>query len=369
MGTIKDYVLHDNTTESPKKRNGWRLFLWIAFVSLIVLLVVGEVMLRRAAPILKGRIIETLSTRFNSHVELDDLQVSLIKGLAVSGNGLRIFAPDDVVAAGAKDPIIAVRAIRVSYQSGRFVSQADPREGGACVKELAIQHTAQVWLIVRQNGKKPSGIAARSRFLWMRSCATIHGWSSARRNRTRIRRFSNSSILCCKNVGPNAPSHYDATLINAIPKGDIHAVGTFWAVGYGGAGRIQPVTGKYTFQHADLNTIKGIEAALCIPTGDFTGRLNRIEVQGIADVPDFTLDTASHPVPLHTQFSAIVDGTTGDTYLQPVNAKLGASEFSCQGAVVNIKGPWGTRSTSTSMFLQAEFRTFCNSPSRPSRRS
>jgi AsmA-like C-terminal region len=55
-------------------------------------------------------------------------------------------------------------------------------------------------------------------------------------------------------------------------------------------------------------------------------------------VPDFSLDTANHPVPLHTQFSAIVDGTTGDTYLQPVNAKLGASEFSCQGAVVNIKG-------------------------------
>jgi hypothetical protein len=109
LGTIKNYVLHDKTSQSPKKRNGWRLFLWIVLVSLIVLLVVGEVILRRAAPILKGRIIETLSTRFNSHVELDDLQVFLVKGLAVSGNGLRIFAPDDVVAAGAKAPIIAVQ--------------------------------------------------------------------------------------------------------------------------------------------------------------------------------------------------------------------------------------------------------------------
>ncbi len=86
-----------------------------------------------------------------------------------------------------------------------------------------------------------------------------------------------------------------------------------------------------------MNTIKGIGGTLH-SVGEFTGRLDRIEVQGIADVPDFTLDTANHPVPLHTQFSAIVDGTTGDTYLQPVNAKLGASEFSCQGAVVNIKG-------------------------------
>ena len=52
---------------------------------------VGEVVLRRAAPILKGRVIETLSTRFNSRVELDDLDVSLIKGLAVSGKGLADF--------------------------------------------------------------------------------------------------------------------------------------------------------------------------------------------------------------------------------------------------------------------------------------
>jgi hypothetical protein len=130
--------------------------------------------------------------------------------------------------------------------------------------------------------------------------------------------------------------HYDATLINAIPKGDIHAVGTFGPWDTEAPGE-SSVTGHYTFLHADLNTIKGIGGVLH-SVGDFTGRLDRIEVQGIADVPDFTLDTANHPMSLHTQFSAIVDGTTGDTYLQPVNARLGASDFSCQGAVVNIKG-------------------------------
>jgi hypothetical protein len=97
------------------------------------------------------------------------------------------------------------------------------------------------------------------------------------------------------------------------------------------------VTGKYTFQHADLDPIKGIGGTLH-SVGDFTGRLDRIEVHGTADVPNFSLDTANHPVPLHTQFSAIVDGTTGDTYLQPVEAKLGKSQFSCRGEVVNVKG-------------------------------
>ena len=142
--------------------------------------------------------------------------------------------------------------------------------------------------------------------------------------------------IVLRDVGSQSASPYDATLINAVPKGDIHAVGTFGPWNTESPGD-SAVTGKYIFQHADLNTIKGIGGMLH-SVGDFTGRLNRIEVKGTADVPNFSLDTANHPVPLHTQFSAIVDGTSGDTYLQPVDAKLGASRFSCSGAVVNIKG-------------------------------
>src|ERR1700761_4889943 len=100
--------MQGDDTRSPRRRKGWRLAFWIGLGTLIGLLVVGEVVIHRAAPILKGRVIETLSTRFNSKVELDDLDVSLIKGLEVSGKGLRIFAPDDLVEAGAKDPVIAV---------------------------------------------------------------------------------------------------------------------------------------------------------------------------------------------------------------------------------------------------------------------
>jgi hypothetical protein len=331
LGTIRNYVLHDDTTKSPGKRNGWRLFLWIALVSLIVLLAVGGVMLKRAAPILKGRVIETLSTRFNGHVELDDLQVSLTKGLAVSGNGLRIFAPDDVVAAGAKAPIIAVR--RFDFHASLIGFFLKPTHlGSVHVQGLAINIPPKS---MRQNGKTPQHRGKIKILVDELICDDSRLLIGTDKPDKDPKVFVLQHIVL-KNVGPNAPSDYDATLINAIPKGDIHAVGTFgpWNTETPGE---SSVTGKYTFQHADLNTIKGIGGILH-SVGDFTGRLDRIEVQGIADVPDFTLDTANHPVPLHTQFSAIVDGTTGDTYLQPVNAKLGASEFSCQGAVVHIKG-------------------------------
>jgi hypothetical protein len=331
LGTIKNYVLHEQTTQDPKKRRGWRLFLWIVLISLIVLLVVGEVMLRRAAPILKGRVIETLSARFNSHVELDDLQVSLIKGLAVSGNGLRIFAPDDVVAAGAKAPIIAVQ--RFDFHAGLIGLFLKPTHVGAVhVEGLAINIPPKS---MRQNGKASQHRGKIKIHVDEFICDDSRLVIGTDKPNKDPKVFVLQHIVL-KDVGPSAPSHYDATLINAIPRGDIHATGTFGPWNNESPGE-STVTGKYTFEHADLNTIKGIGGILH-SVGDFTGRLDRIEVQGVADVPDFSLDTANHPMPLHTKFSAIVDGTTGDTYLQPVEAKLGTSEFSCQGAVVNIKG-------------------------------
>src|SRR5271168_5480908 len=89
--------------------------------------VIGEVMVHRAAPILKGRVIETLSTRFNSRVELDGFDVSLVKGLEVSGNGLRIFPQDEVIAAGATEPLITL---------GHFWTRSASLNGPLDVSEL-----------------------------------------------------------------------------------------------------------------------------------------------------------------------------------------------------------------------------------------
>jgi hypothetical protein len=47
-------------------------------VVVVVLGVVGWMVVRHAAPILKGRVIETLSTRFNSRVEMDGFDVSVV---------------------------------------------------------------------------------------------------------------------------------------------------------------------------------------------------------------------------------------------------------------------------------------------------
>jgi hypothetical protein len=331
LGTLKNFVPQDHNTKSPRKHKGWRLAGWIALITIAVLLVVAEVVLKRAEPILKGRVIETLSTHFNSHVELDSLDVSLIKGLAVSGKGLRIFAPDDVVAAGAKAPIIAVQQFEFhSSLIGLFFKPT--HVGTAHVQGLAIN--------IPPKSERKNGLNSQHRGkikilvdeIVFENSRLVIGTDKPDKD---PKVFELKHIVL-RDVGSESASHYDATLINAIPTGEIHAVGTFgpWNTESPGDSN---VTGKYTFQHADLGTIKGIGGTLH-SIGEFTGRLDRIAVQGTADVPDFSLDTANHPMPLHTQFSAIVDGITGDTYLEPVQAKLGASEFTCQGAVVNVKG-------------------------------
>ncbi len=66
------------------------------------------------------------------------------------------------------------------------------------------------------------------------------------------------------------------------------------------------------------SVFRGI-AGILSSQGSYRGKLDRIEVQGTTDTPDFMAYASGHRVHLKTEFSATVDGTDGDTYLHPVN--------------------------------------------------
>jgi hypothetical protein len=313
--------------------------MWSLLISLVVLIVVGEIVIHRAAPILKGRVIQTLSDRFNSRVELDDLDVSIMRGLEVTGKGLRIFPPDDVVAAGAKYPLIAIRSFQFHtgivglFVKPMHVGTVDAQGLSIHIPPREMRDPAVA--AGQQAQKKPPHkykIKIVVDEIVFDNSELVIGTSKPNKD---PKRFVLKHIVM-HDVGPTRPWPYDATLTNAIPKGDIHAVGTFGPWNTESPGD-SGVTGRYTFDHADLNTIKGIGGMLS-SVGTFNGQLDRIQAQGTASVPNFSLDTANHPVSLKTQFTVIVDGLTGDTYLQPVHAVLGSSAFTCTGAVVNVKG-------------------------------
>jgi AsmA-like protein len=130
------------------------------------------------------------------------------------------------------------------------------------------------------------------------------------------------------------PTRFHAELTNPIPAGLIVADGTFgpW---YPYEPALTKVEGAYTFDKADLSTINGIGGHLD-STGKFTGRLEQISVKGETRTPDFTLDIGGEALPLNTTFTAIVDGTNGDTILDNVSATLGHTPLQARGGVVHM---------------------------------
>ncbi len=320
---------------APRRPKGkWQWIVFAVGLAMAVLGVVGFVVVRRAGPILKGRVIETLSTRFNSKVELDRLSVSLGRGLEVSGDGLRIYPPDDVVAAGADYPEITIKHFQF-YSGMRGLFLKPMHVGTVHVTGLEVKIPPREMRRAETPAEKKERKGKLKIVVDEIVCDDSRLLIETAKPGKDPKDFELQHIVM-HDVGPNEPWKYDATLVNAIPKGDIHAKGMFgpWNVESPGD---SPVTGNYTFDRADLNTIKGIGGILS-SVGAFSGLLNRIEVIGTADVPDFSLDTANREMPLHTQFAAVVDGTTGDTYLHDVKAKLAQTEFSCKGEVVNVKG-------------------------------
>jgi hypothetical protein len=145
--------------------------------------------------------------------------------------------------------------------------------------------------------------------------------------------------LSMQTVGLGRSAPYQAQLTNPKPKGEIRAHGNF--------GPWQPeqpsltaLSGEYTFRHADLDPFPGIQGTLD-SDGNFAGILERIVADGQTYIPDFALDTTEQPVALKTQFHAIIDGTTGDTALDPVKAQFLNSALVASGGVFGLPGKKG----------------------------
>jgi len=142
--------------------------------------------------------------------------------------------------------------------------------------------------------------------------------------------------LVLQSVGRGYVVPYIAVLTNPVPRGEIETSGTLgpWNVAHPAR---SPVSGKYVFANADLNTIDGL-AGILSSEGTFKGPLNRIRVEGTTDTPNFQVDVGGLPVPLKTTFVATVDGSDGDTYLEEVHGSFLNTEVTARGAVIGFEG-------------------------------
>lgn len=276
-------------------------------------------------------VVAELSRRFDSDVTLQSLHVNLTPHMQVTGEGLslRYRGRSDV------PPIIQIG--RFSFNLGVLGIVHMPRHvAGAYVEDMAITipparhdeppldtgaagplpkiifsevvcNDTKLMILPKKAGKEPLDFE-------------IHD-------------------LVLQNVGNTKPFDFHGTLTNAKPKGEIATRGTFgpW---YAPEPAFTPVSGTYSFMDADLDPLAGIGGTLS-SKGDYKGRLNRIEVEGVTDTPNFSLDLVGRGVPLHTEFSATVDGTDGDTYLHAVRATLIRSLIIAKGSVTHTAGKPG----------------------------
>lgn len=144
------------------------------------------------------------------------------------------------------------------------------------------------------------------------------------------------SRLNLHSVGVDRPMTFISTLTNSKPPGKIHSSGEFgpWRKEEPGD---TAVSGRYTFRNAKLDVFKGIAGTLS-SDGQYKGTLDRIEVDGTTDTPDFKVTESGNPVDLKTQFHSIVDGTNGDTLLQPVHAEFLRSAILTEGGLEGQPG-------------------------------
>src|ERR1700675_2937080 len=263
---------NSHRTKKPVSRWHWIVGITLLFVAGIT--VVG-VLIFNARPILRARVVETLSARFKSKVELDAFDVSLVKGFRVSGEGLRLFGDGDpnnhepgvqpLIAVaefqfrmGLRDFLRSPMHVKTVYVKGLRLN-LPPREQRAQMKNIGpeggkikilvdsfVCDEAQLIINTLKPGKLPLEFDIKS--------------------------------LKMTSIGPDGPMHFDADLTNPKPVGNVLSSGSFgpWQAD---SPRDTPVSGSYFFSHADLGTIKGI-AGILSSTGEYGGTLDNIVVDG-----------------------------------------------------------------------------------------
>ncbi len=324
------------TLENPGRSLPWK---WIGLVAVIFLAsaaVAVRLVVARAEPILRSRVIGTLSNRFHSKVELGSFHVSVANGIEVSGDGLKVF--------GATDPnpyepgvqaLIGVQEFR--FQTSLMSLFRSPMHVGTVyVKglELNIPPKEDRQEMTKMGSSTPKMSIFVDQFI----CEDAKLMINTSKPGKPPLEFAIGNLKM-KDIGPGQPFKFDATLVNPKPVGNIQSTGLFgpWRQD---SPRETPVQGDYSFTNADLSTIKGIGGILS-SSGDYSGTLGNIVVHGKTDTPDFRIATSGQSVPLHTEFHAVVDGTSGDTYLQPVNANFLHTSFTASGSVVRVNSPHG----------------------------
>jgi hypothetical protein len=306
---------------------------WIKIVGLLALVVIGgtAVLVSSRWPFTRDTIVRTLQEKFSSTVELRTFHATyftpgcVAEGVTFRRNSDRNAPPIATIAKltiqggywGFFSTPKRVRRVRVeglrifvSPRSERAGNEARPTgslEQFALIIDEIIADGAVVEFASGEPGTEPLKFE-------------IHK-------------------LTLNSVADDRSMSFHAMLQNPKPPGEIRADGQFGPLRPQNVGHTF-LSGSYMFQHADLGVFPGIGGTLS-STGKFNGVLERIEIEGGTDAPEFQVTRSDHAVHLKTQFHAIVNGMDGDVALQSVQAQFGRTSVVAQGEVAKKAGSEG----------------------------
>jgi hypothetical protein len=285
---------------------------------------------------LRRLVVDTLADRLDSDIELESFSVDTFPTVDVRGQGLVIRLK------GRRDvpPLVQIRAFNITGGMLGLISR--PRRFRTVTLEgleINIPPGGARFDEHRGTAANPEAGSTSSPILVDRLVSTDALLRLIPRREGKLPREFAIHRLTMSGVGVEARMPFAAELTNPLPRGFIRTEGRFgpWNRGNPGATAVE---GTYNFDNADLSTIKGIGGILT-STGQFGGQLERIQVKGETRTPDFKLKLTGKPLPLTTQFEAVVDGTDGDTYLKAVNAQLAQTAIFASGAIVGTPGVKG----------------------------
>jgi AsmA-like protein len=325
-------------TRSSPRRSRSTIVWWFAGIGLLILVAAAiatriwadDLIARRLRP----ATIRLLEQRFESRVELDRLQVRVFPTLAIEGRGL-------VLRHRERPDLPALITIE------RFTIESTVRELWSRHIDRVRVDELHITIPPRRRQDMPgiskSASGGDDPDVFIHELIADNGLLTitSKREGKDPREFR-LAHLRFENLQFDQATSFEAELSNPVPEGIIRTVGTFgpWARE---EPSLTPLAGNFRFA-ADLGTIDGIGGALDAE-GWFNGPLERIQTEGRTRTRDFHLSTGGATFPLIVNYKAIVDGTSGDTILDSVEADLAESHISASGEIVKVKGVKGRRIT------------------------
>jgi hypothetical protein len=294
---------------------------------------------RRFEPELRAQAIKYMQDRFHSQVEIGSLhinrpkmstiQILLRHGrgaiVAVEGQGITMRFGGD----RSRPPMFAIKKLFFTVDLEVLVA---PQKSVNFVSidgmEINVPPKEDRPNILEHDGGDKSNSAISFQNVQIRDAALTLLPKDAAKPPLRF----HIARLHLQTVGSNLASRFDADLTIPKPPGTVQSSGIFGPWNASSPGDT-PLQGDYSFDNADLGIFQGIAGTLA-SKGKFDGALDTLHVRGTADVPNFRLKMAGNPLPLSTTFDALVDGSNGNTVLQPVRATLGRTNFTTDGAVI-----------------------------------